>query len=405
MRCLSLFSGAGGLDLGLSAAGFELAASVEIDADCCDTLRKNFEHKVLEKPVEKLSGDDLAALGTIDVIAGGPPCQPFSKSAMWTTKAAQGLADKRASSLGYFFDCVGHVRPKAFMLENVDGFVARGGLSFVEERLSSLGAQGLAYDLHWKVVDAADYGVPQHRRRFIAVGTRSGLKFAFPQPTHGGDADPFMVSWDAIAALSRPRPDDPALKLRGRWADLVRSVPPGKNYLWHTPRGGGLPIFGWRTRYWSFLLKLDPTRPAPTLVASPSQNSGPFHWDNRLLSIDEMAALQTFPVGFTFSGSEVSQRRQLGNAVPPLLGEVLGRSIAQAFRRNSADGLVHLPTRASLSSNISALEPVPLKYLYLVGEHPEHPGTGLGPKPRAVVGEAAIDIVFESSKVGQARSD
>jgi len=102
---------------------------------------------------------------------------------------------------------------------------------------------------------------------------------------------------------------------------LLKSIPEGKNYLWHTPRGAGEPLFGWRTRYWSFLLKLSKGQPSWTIQAEPGPATGPFHWRNRLLSIQELVRLQTFPDEYEIVGSRRSAQMQVGNAVPPFLAE------------------------------------------------------------------------------------
>src|SRR6185369_15502643 len=104
---------------------------------------------------------------------------------------------------------------------------------------------------------------------------------------------------------------------------LLPSIPEGENYLHHTPRKGGLPLFGWRTRYWSFLLKLAKNQPSWTIQAQPGSAIGPFHWQNRRLAWQEMAALQTFPREFEIASSTVEIQRQIGNAVPSLMAEIL----------------------------------------------------------------------------------
>src|SRR5262249_18489369 len=105
------------------------------------------------------------------------------------------------------------------------------------------------------------------------------------------------------------------------------SIPEGENYLWHTARGGGMPLFGWRTRYWSFLLKLAKDRPAWTIQAQPGPATGPFHWTNRRLSSQELCRLQTFPDGLQFDCGRNDVQRMLGNAVPSLVAEVIAREI------------------------------------------------------------------------------
>ena len=119
--------------------------------------------------------------------------------------------------------------------------------------------------------------------------------------------------------------------MRGRWSHLLPEVPPGDNYLHFTEeRGHPEPIFEWRSRYWSFLLKLDPHRPSPTIQARPGPNVGPFHWDNRRLRVPELRRLFTFPDDFVFVGKRASVQAQIGNSVPPLLAEKVARAIAAA---------------------------------------------------------------------------
>ena len=127
--------------------------------------------------------------------------------------------------------------------------------------------------------------------------------------------------------MSNPEEED--LTVRGKWADLLPSIPEGSNYLHHTDRGEGMPLFGWRRRYWTFLLKLAKNRPSWTIQAQPGPAVGPFHWSNRRLSVRELSRLQTFPDDVNIVGGKGSAQKQLGNAVPSLLAEVIGRAIRQ----------------------------------------------------------------------------
>lgn len=379
MQCVSLFSGAGGLDLGFRAAGIDVLAAVELDADCCATLRHNGARHVHEGDVIDWSLPRIDPSNGPLVLIGGPPCQPFSKSAYWSRVSAQGLADRRASSLGLYFDVLTELRPDAFLIENVEGFVTAGGVQFVEAQLDLLRRAGIDYHFNWRVLNCADYGVPQKRRRFFGVGSRA-FQYNFPQPTHGSRDNPYITAWDALHGRRSSRNE--SLAIKGQWADLVATIPEGKNYLWHTARGGGVELFGWRTRYWSFLQKLAKTEPSPTIVATPAQESGPFHWNNRQLSTGELAALQTFPKGYRFAGNQASRRRQIGNAVPPLMAEVLAKSLLRAFGMRPGDDLAHEVLRASVAAPPSRVQPVPGKFLRLAGPRNPHPGTGKGPSPR-----------------------
>jgi DNA (cytosine-5)-methyltransferase 1 len=394
-RLISLYTGAGGLDYGFEAAGFQTSAAVEIDAECCETLKQNRGWAVFGRSIFDVSTDQLleAASGkraTIDLVIGGPPCQPFSKSGYWASGDSKRLADPRSGTLGAYMRVVGEVLPKAFLLENVEGLAYEGkneGLQFVFDMIERINKKTRAnYVPSHAVLCAADYGVPQMRNRLFVVAGRDGQKFRFPMPTHAspdaaGDLlqlPRHMTAWDALADIEPDSGED--LAMRGKWADLLPSIPEGENYLWHTERGGGLPLFGWRRRYWSFLLKLSKARPSWTVQAQPGPGTGPFHWENRRLSMRELCRLQTFPDDVSIKGSYRAIHRQVGNAVPSLLAEVLAREL-----RSQIFGLPVLTERPTLMPPDRSPSPppepvlaVPRAFTHLVGEHDAHPGTGRG---------------------------
>jgi DNA (cytosine-5)-methyltransferase 1 len=297
---------------------------------------------------------------------------------------------------------VDELQPKAILLENVHGISYSGkeeGFSYLLERLQQINRKRKTnYRPAWAILNAADFGVPQLRIRFFL---RDGTPFTFPAPTHQaadkvGSPDlftktllPHATAWDAIGGI-RPD-DDEALSMTGRWANLLPSIPEGENYLWHTDHRKGLPLFGWRTRYWSFLLKLAKAKPSWTIQAQPGSAIGPFHWNNRRLSWREMAALQTFPSSFKIESSRVEIQRQIGNAVPSLLAEVLARAIRSALtgeRLSSPCKLAVLPSPKA--PRPEKPKPVPAEYLSLKGQHTSHPGTGKGPAYR---GNAKAEVL------------
>lgn len=395
LKLISLFSGGGGIDCGLGAAGFETCVSVDMDEACAASLRANRCGEVICGDIAGVSAADLLARtgvrrGGIDLLAAGPPCQPFSKSANWRYGSPLGLNDPRASTLAHMMRIIEGTLPRTVLIENVPGFAGEGvraGVEAIEAKLRKINrTHGVSYNLFASIVDAANYGVPQHRRRLIVVLDRDGRPFSLPPPTHGEPSSeliPYVTAWDAIGDLSREgAPSD--LGMRGRWADLLPSIPEGENYLWHTSRGGGVPLFGYRTRYWSFLLKLAKDRPAWTLPANPSQNSGPFHWKNRLLSVEEMSRLQSFPDKWTIVGNRAQQVRQLGNAVPPLLAEVIGREVRRQLLGANGKNRTARLLLASRGQPPAAepARPVAAKYLPLAGAHNDHPGHGRGPGAR-----------------------
>ena len=177
-------------------------------------------------------------------------------------------------------------------------------------------------------------------------------------------------------------PADPDCDLapRGRWVGLIPSIPEGKNYWFHTDRGEGLPLFGWRRRFWSFLLKLAKELPSWTIQAQPGPAVGPFHWKSRRLGVREMQRLQTFPDDVTILGARGSVQRQVGNAVPSLLAEVLGRAIQDQLLCGPLDSptpSLMPPSRAPYPLP-EAVAAVPERYLSMAGYHSAHPGTGQG---------------------------
>lgn len=401
LSLVSLYTGAGGLDYGFEAAGFDVSIAIENDSDCCQTIRANRNWEILCKKIETVSNEELLSTanlkpGQVALLVGGSPCQPFSKSGYWSNGDSRRLDDPRARTLNEYMRCVAALLPNTFLLENVHGISYSGkeeGLLLIERMTREINRRyGTKYEIAWKVLNAASFGVPQLRKRFFLVANRYGHVFQFPDPTHGasdlksdlqvpldlGNELEYVTAWDAIGQ-NETSLEEGDLQIRGRWADLVPSIPEGENYLWHTNRKGGLPLFGWRTRFWTFLLKLAKNQPSWTIQAQPGPAIGPFHWKNRRLRIREMSRLQTFPDGLTFVGGRTSVQRQIGNAVPSLLAEVLAREIRRQFFGESISAPPKL--RIALNRPIPGPEPiqeVPEKFLSLVGNHPDHPGEGRG---------------------------
>lgn len=360
---ISLFSGAGGLDyavencsesaLSQDGSGSPLRVTVATDHDkkALQTLSHNFPHtKTILGDITKTSTQEILSTGGIAkgeaaLVVGGPPCTPFSKSGFWIEEKRKSL-DPNASLLDDYVRVVREAKPEAFILENVQGLTYKTHKSQFDRLLSGLREAG--YEPQWKVLLAAEYGVPQLRRRVFVVGRRDKKDFHFPETTHSGISErdrlvdptkvPFVTSKDAIGDLLPGEPE-PMELVDGEFGDLASEVPPGQNYLWHTDRYGGRPVFRWRSRYWTFLLRLDPDRPSTTLQAQPGPWVGPFHWENlpnssgvmraRRLRMAEMKRLMTFPDDFTFIGDRRDAQRQIGNAVPVELGKVVVRSLME----------------------------------------------------------------------------
>jgi len=343
---ISLFSGAGGLDLGAEAAGFRVAAAVERDNDAADTMEKNFAGlaaPVIRADILEVRTRDILSAGGLrgterpELLIGGPPCTPFSKSGFWLEWKRAGL-DPDASLLQAYTRVLAEARPRAFLLENVYALTYhnRASRPAFLRLLKEIDEAG--YQCVYAVLNAADYGVPQSRPRLFILGTPKGTDSPeLPVSTHSGTwerrtlraeaGEPHVTAGKALAGLiTEPESQE---VIRGQYAHLLPDIPPGGNYLHYTShRGHPTPLFEWRSRYWSFLLKLDPHRPSPTIQAQPGPNVGPFHWENRRLRLGEVKRLFTFPDEFEIVGSRASAQAQLGNSVPPTLARQVVASLA-----------------------------------------------------------------------------
>jgi DNA (cytosine-5)-methyltransferase 1 len=327
---IDLFAGAGGLSLGLRDADFDVVAASEWNRDACDTYAKHH-------PGSDLIDGDLARIsfrpwrGHVVLVAGGPPCQPWS-----TGGKRLGTSDPR-DGFPHFLRVLREVQPPAFLIENVSGLARGARLSYLEALVRAL--EDLAYKVSWKVVNAADFGVPQKRHRLFVVGTRI-RKFEFPKADYGPGA---RYKWQPAGKVLRRRliigeGNDVAVTY-AKSPDLRPDPYDGLVY-----NGGGRPI--------------DLSRPAPTILAASGGNKTPwidtedvvvpYHGhlsgggaprDGRVpgarrLTVAEAALLQTFKVperhgchGVVFAGSRSSQYTQVGNAVPPRLAATLGRAL------------------------------------------------------------------------------
>jgi len=384
---VSLFSGAGGLDVGFHAAGFRTHLAIEMDAEACKTLAANKSYApkhIWERPVEDVTDAELLeCIGDrkIDVVIGGPPCQPFSKSGLWARQELGRFNDPRAkTTFENFVRVMSLIKPRAFLLENVTGLAMRGrdeGLMYLEKEL-----RGLGYTLSREVLNAADFGVPQSRERLFIIGSLNEAVFTFPKARFGGQDQPtHRTAWDAFWDLPPPDDDD-EVRVKGRWGALLKTIPEGLNYLHHTARGKGKELFGYRTRYWAFLLKLSKTRTSWTITAQPAQANGPFHWESRRLTRRELARLQTFPDDYSFEGKMDDVQRQIGNAVPPLLAEILAREIRRQLlgtpKVSTKPVLLIAPATTAPVTTPHATE-LPKEYRKLVKKRAPHPGAGKGP--------------------------
>lgn len=323
--CIDLFAGAGGLSLGLEAAGWKSRLAIDHDKFACETYRKNMpQAEVLNGDIRKIDWRFLS--GKVDLVAGGPPCQPFSVAG--NQRADEDVRDM----LPEFVRAVREIQPKLFLMENVAGLVSPRHVDYLATRLKQLNSLG--YELDYKVLDAADYGVAQHRRRVIVLGSRvGGVKF--PEASHGAGLKPHASTQ---AALCDAPPDAPNRAIVTYAKNPIMRPSPWAGML---VNGGGRPI------------KLD--EPSQTIPASAGGNRthivdkdnllvdyhahllnggkprcGLVHGVRRL-TVRESARIQSFPDSFSFCGEKSAQYRQVGNAVPPLLGRAVGEALMAAL--------------------------------------------------------------------------
>ncbi|MBW0145541.1 DNA cytosine methyltransferase [Sphingomicrobium clamense] len=360
LAVIDLFAGAGGLSVGATQAGCDVRACVEIDSTACQTLRANAEYHgaVIEADVSQLTGLELRAAANLTpgdplIVVGGAPCQPFSKAAYWVedgeesryrrARAAgvemerpaaptEARPDARRTLVEEFWRLIYESNAEGFVFENVPSIKHPRNRPVLEGFRNAAEAAG--YKVTQITANAAKYGVAQARERVFLLGSKFGAPVA-PEATHTlkGESGlkPAVTAGEALDGLDKPQFHEPEEIIKGRWAEHLRTVPPGSNYKAHTEWAGHPnPTFVAETRFWNFLLKLSPDRPSWTIAASPGPWTGPFHWNNRRLRTVEMAALQGFPADYEFAGSRRERVRQLGNAVPPPLARVMVDAVVAA---------------------------------------------------------------------------
>ncbi|MGV3723038.1 MAG: DNA cytosine methyltransferase [Actinomycetota bacterium] len=333
LRSIDLFCGAGGLSLGLESAGFQCALALDRSEDACLTYERFFPDVALKN--SSVDQVDLKPYrGEIALLAGGPPCQPFSSGGKRLS------AGDGRDLLPSFIQAIETVRPTLFLMENVEGLQSGERRRYLTALMKT--ATELGYTVDWRVLSAADYGVPQKRRRLFVVGSSLG-PFKFPMPSHGPrSGKPYRRAGDFLSPteiVGQPNSSKVTYALNPD----IRPSP----YDGHLFNGGGRPI--------------DLEGLCPTILASAGGNKTPFidslgevpkyHAElmaghppragelpgARRLTVAECARIQTFPEDSWFAGSRSSQYTQVGNAVPPLLAHHMGRALARMLEYGECD--------------------------------------------------------------------
>lgn len=343
--CIDSFCGAGGLGLGLQRAGFDIRLSFDIDDLCIKTIRENdkyFDHPAVTADIsDMLNGKALEICGMergeLFLLAGGPPCQGFSVQRRGSD------IDPRNQLVFKYAKLVDELYPKYFVMENVTGIAGKRGKTILEQLIDELGDIG--YEVHINLLDAQDYGAPQRRKRYIIVGERldMGVHYVYPKTV-----GVHRTVRDTIGSLPEPPIDGsdyPGMPLhrRDKLSDVnlkrIQALKPGQgreflpDELLADCHKIDSSVIGYRNVYG----RMSWDEVAPTITARfDSFTRGKFgHPDqDRSISLREGALLQTFPEDFNFCGNKVDVARQIGNAVPPVLAEQIGRSIIECYKRS-----------------------------------------------------------------------
>lgn len=373
LRTISLFSGAGGLDVGLDqTGGFELLACVEFEQQFCDTLRLNrdagrfgsadtgiFQADISRYDPTELMDELGLRPGELDVLVGGPPCQAFSTAGRRGT-----LSDPRGQLVFDYLRFVDAFKPRFFLMENVRGLLSAGAKHRPLAQRPDKGGDPLqseelpgsvvdvwlddlrkidngAYRVDIFEVNAVNYGAPQLRERVLFIGTREGHSIDFPQPTHGPtETRPFTTLGEALVGFREEAPV--LMDFSPRKKKYLKMVPPGGNWrmlpakIAEESMGRAYFAKGGRSGWWR---RLSWDLPCPTITTLPNHSSTsmchPF--EVRVLSVGECARIQEFPDGWEFVGTPAQQMKQVGNAVPARLGRVAGEVILKQAARDPTD--------------------------------------------------------------------
>lgn len=304
MKVVSLFSGAGGLDLGFKMAGHDIVWANDLYEDAVHTYQKNIGDHIVLEDVRNVPAD---AIPDCDIVIGGFPCQGFS-----VANTKRHVTDERNELYKQLIRVIEDKQPKFFLAENVKGLTNLGKGDVFKMILSDF--EQLGYRVRYKILNAADYGVPQTRLRVIIVGVRNdiGWEYEFPKETHSQGGQDGLPVWVSVSEALKGLPDP----------DSENDVPN------HTYSKYKLNING----YLGHRL-LDPDKPAPTVTARGDNRGGvvihPHPNGQRRMSCRELASVQSFPIDYEFSGNNSSIYRQIGNAVPPLLAYAVAKQFNQ----------------------------------------------------------------------------
>jgi DNA (cytosine-5)-methyltransferase 1 len=308
-KVISLFAGAGGMDLGFVRAGFDIAWANDNFSDAVETYKKNIGHEIVCEDIENI---DLSKIPDADVVIGGFPCQGFSVANMNRKEA-----DERNVLYKYFVNIVELKKPKFFVAENVKGLLNIAGGKVIERIVNDFSEAG--YNVQYKLLNAANYGVPQSRERVIILGIRKDISADInfpPKETHSKNPSGSLKKHISIGEALKKIPN-PDKKHSLKNHEYSKYKPKFNGYISNR--------------------KVNPDKPSPTITARGDGKGGAMIMNHphqlRRLSCREVASIQAFPLDFEFHGSMTSIYRQIGNAVPVLLAEAVAGVIMDAMKK------------------------------------------------------------------------
>jgi DNA (cytosine-5)-methyltransferase 1 len=316
MRVVSLFCGAGGLDLGFVRAGHTVVWANDVDADSVATYRENLGQHAVVGDIAKISSSDIP---DCDIVTGGFPCQGFS-----VANTGRRADDARNSLYLQLLRVIQDKKPKFFLAENVKGITTLEGGKVFKAILADFNSIG--YTVKHQLLNAADFGVPQRRERLFIVGVREDIdfNFEFPSPTHARQSQAELLGLKEWVGIGRALSHIPEPELAPHL--------PNHTYSKYKLRFNG--YLGHRA--------IDPLLPAPTVTARGDNKGGVvvLHHPNnhRRMSVRELATTQSFPLDFVFTCNQSAAYRLIGNAVPPGLAEAMARQfpLNKGGRRNDS---------------------------------------------------------------------
>lgn len=325
MNYVDLFSGAGGLSLGFEMAGFNNVFSVEYDKKIAESYKKNFPtHNLLVKDIQEITDDEIITLQhnqEVDVVIGGPPCQGFSLAGRIGRSFVE---DKRNYLFKEFARVVKIIDPKMFVMENVARMISHNkGQTILEIKTEF---ESLGYNVQYKVLQAADYGVPQKRQRMFILGTKN-KEFNFPTPI-GTTITVKEAIGDLPPLKSGERSEVPNHFSMNHSSQMLKKM----SYIGDGGNRNQIPEdLRPKTGDIRKYIRYDSQKPSVTVTGDMRKI---FHYEqNRALTPRELARLQSFPDSFIFEGNSISIQQQIGNAVPPLLGYAVAKQVKESLER------------------------------------------------------------------------